>query len=201
MPASTQKHRFCAIGIHKGKLEALMDKFLVLPSAQRNLSKMEILFQNKSIEDALQSAGFSPTEPHVVIVVESETLEHMTELLRDEEVQKLVENAKEFGFQKSASVWAADLQPITGSVLGCRRRYIGIYTTPLHLSAAQFRTEFQSDWVEKWTALPAVESNKVNLELWQQNTAVDEHMHNLGLSRAEPAFVVHGGSQEWDEDP
>ncbi|KAJ7776248.1 hypothetical protein B0H16DRAFT_1506041 [Mycena metata] len=150
MPASTQKDRFRAIATHKvpphlskekfeGKVEALVDDVVALLSAQRHLLKLELLFWNKSVEDALQSLGFPPAEPHVITVAESETLEHLAELLRDEEVQRLAENAKDL--LNGASAWAADVQfrTVDASSFASSLRFTRPYSSsPLPISATNF---------------------------------------------------------------
>ncbi|KAJ7775555.1 hypothetical protein B0H16DRAFT_1507864 [Mycena metata] len=206
MSASAQKDRFRVIGIHKvpahlskeeveRKVNALADKFVRIPSVQQNLLKLELLLQTKFLDDLLEKIGFAPAEPHVILVAETESLDHFTEVLKDKDVGKFLAEAKEFGFEGRASLFSVDVQIVSSPLSRGGTHYAGIYTVPHEVSVAQYGSKFQN-WIESWATMQTMKKHEVDFEVWKQNNLIDNYLGELGLLRAEPFFIVRTASKE-----
>ncbi|KAJ7880421.1 hypothetical protein B0H13DRAFT_1891822 [Mycena leptocephala] len=76
----------------EAKLEAVVDRLLVLPLLQRNMLKLEMLLQNELWEEQVKEFGFLPPEPIV-------SAAHLLAVFSDAEVQKVFDSGKELGLQ------------------------------------------------------------------------------------------------------
>ncbi|KAJ7713284.1 hypothetical protein B0H16DRAFT_1621554 [Mycena metata] len=175
--ASSRKDLFHAVAIHKippnlskeeceGRVQGLMDDFVKLPVVQKRLVKLEM--------------NFPPPEPVVVIVGQSESKEHLRELLADAEVLEWFEGAREFHFQDNASAFAVEVVPkAEPPVSPTGFQYMGIYNVPRQVSPADYDEKFR-DHMENVTRLPLFQQTPVKYELWLQNRDIDDQIRTLG---------------------
>ncbi|KAJ7936094.1 hypothetical protein B0H13DRAFT_1853787 [Mycena leptocephala] len=198
MSSSTRKDLFHVMVMHKippylsknefeTKLEALIDNALQLPLVQENLFKVEMIFQTDLSDDHVKVFAFPPKEEIVLV----ETAENLLELMQDAEVQKLVENGKEFGLHSNSYGFSADVvakldNPSPQDAV----HMIFVYNVPPHISTAQHDKKFD-EYRNNYAAIPAVRKNFVRLEHWKQNTMLDEHFRTFGYSTAGPTFIHH----------
>ncbi|KAJ7676534.1 hypothetical protein DFH06DRAFT_1428042, partial [Mycena polygramma] len=206
MSASAPKDRFRAVAIHsvppqlskpvfEGKLEAIINDVAKLPLIQKNLLKLEMLFENLPPDDGV-SYFRSSREHAVLVVIESETLAHFMEVSADAEVKTILERGKEFGLQ-SPSLAAFSVDVIT-KISPCTPEQginsIGIFKLPGNLSAEDYREKFRR-LAENFIEMPLIASDLLRYELassvkWLQNKVLDHPSH-------EPMLIIRGESQSW----
>ncbi|KAF7354108.1 hypothetical protein MVEN_01098200 [Mycena venus] len=211
MPSSQRKDILQVISIHKvpshlskedfeAKYVALLDEFLLMPQFERNLLKLEIMFQNDRFDEHLGSYGVPPREPVLVATAELESFDNLLAILSDTEVQQKIKHAEDFGLQSGASAFSIDVEskierdsPLS---VGDRVHIMAIYKVPGGMSTEQYG-KGHGTFLEDYAAIPAVQNNLVKLEKWTQNNALDEHLHMVGYSRPEPTFIIHGELETW----
>ncbi|KAJ7776284.1 hypothetical protein B0H16DRAFT_1684185 [Mycena metata] len=196
--ASSRKDLFHAVAIHKippnlskeeceGRVQGLMDDFVKLPVVQKRLVKLEM--------------------PVVVIVGQSESKEHLRELLADAEVLEWFEGAREFHFQDNASAFAVEVVPkAEPPVSPTGFQYMGIYNVPRQVSPADYDEKFH-DHMENVTRLPLFQQTPVKYELASQHSQemMDPHLQRPRYRRPEglqfhfkgQSLCVRGRDQTW----
>ncbi|KAF7359680.1 hypothetical protein MVEN_00692300 [Mycena venus] len=209
MSSSTRKDHFHVMVMHKipphlsknefeTKLEALIDNALQLPLVQKNLFKVEMIFQTDLSDDHVKVFAFPPKEEVVLVEVQCETAENLLELMQDAEVQKLVENGREFGLHSNSYGFSADvIAKLDNPSPEDAVHMIFVYNVPPHISTAQHDQKFE-DYRNNYAAIPAVRKNFVRLEHWKHNTMLDEHFRTFGYSAAGPTFIHHAQLANWD---
>ncbi|KAJ7782269.1 hypothetical protein DFH07DRAFT_1010145 [Mycena maculata] len=213
----------CFIGIHKAppnlsrtefeaKVGALGDAIAALPVAQKNLLKLDLIFENTLMDKHMKSVGLPLAPPTVVMSAEYETLDHlaevpasnfltnMHEMLKDPALQNLLKEADDFGFRQSATAFAADIitKVVSAQAAGenADTNVICIYHRPPHLSEEQFAQKMEGI-MDKITALP-IQDRLSSYTLWLQNNAVEKHLQELGYPGPEPLLVVRASAENLD---
>ncbi|KAJ7896585.1 hypothetical protein B0H13DRAFT_2338318 [Mycena leptocephala] len=220
MPSSAPKDHFHFMVMHKipphlsktefeTKLEALIDEALQLPSIQKNLLKIEMIFQEDVLDEHVKAFGFPPREPVVFIEVHCETVDHLLALLGDPEARRLIEKGKEFVPPSGSCVFAADVvakhdnpAPRDAAHLFC------VYNIPPHVSSRKFEHDQNfEEFIDNFLAVPKVKKNFVRFEMWKHNNMLDDHIRALDYAEAGPIFIHHAMVENWDsalemmEDP
>ncbi|KAJ7676997.1 hypothetical protein DFH06DRAFT_1429002 [Mycena polygramma] len=186
MPPSAQKDRSHANSVHKvpqglatqafeAKLEKVIDDFVSVPAVQRNLLKM---FQTELLDEYLESVGFPPKEPAVLVAVQSLTPDHVVEMMKDEAVDEIFERAEdEFGLQSGIYTFSGEVlekMDPPAELFDENIHLVCLYTVPPVLSVEQHDQEFHK-LVDDLFALPVVQKNLLKYELWLQNNILDNH--------------------------
>ncbi|KAF7342588.1 hypothetical protein MSAN_02015500 [Mycena sanguinolenta] len=197
--SSAQNNMFHAWIIHKAphhlskadfeaKMEALVDRAALLPIVQKNLVKLEMIFQNDAADDHIGAYGFPPKEPVVFDVLHSETPEQIYEIFAAAEVRELFAEGREWGLQSISSGFSASLDikvdnpaPKDGAHL------FVVYHVPPTLSSEEHDKRCH-EFVESFVEIPACRKHLVRFEEWQSNNLLDNHMEAFGYSAAGPTF-------------
>ncbi|KAJ7925451.1 hypothetical protein B0H13DRAFT_2314461 [Mycena leptocephala] len=165
MSPSARKDGFHVMGMHKipphlskdefeTKLEALIDEAVKLPLVQRNLLKVEVIFQTDLMDEHVKAFGFPPREDVVFVEVQCETVENVLALVGDAEVQKLVGNGQAFALHSNSYGFSADEAV----------HLICVYNVPPHLSTTQHDQKFEA-FIDNFVAIPAVRKNYKRFEM------------------------------------
>jgi hypothetical protein len=180
------------------KLEALVDEALPLPIVQKNLVKVEMIIQNEIADDHVGNFGFPPREEIVLVVLHSETREHLVELFEDPEVRKTFEKGKEWGLHSSSSAFSADLTPkIDNPAPENAVHLICLYNVPSTVSSDAHDQSFHQ-FMDGFVDVPACRKHFVRSEVWQSNNLLDDHIRGFGYSPAGPTFIHHAKLTDWD---
>ncbi|KAJ6474529.1 hypothetical protein DFH09DRAFT_1293563 [Mycena vulgaris] len=92
------------------KMEALMNGVIALPIAQRNMLKFEMFMTNSTLDSHIKALGLPAPHPTVVVAVEYESWDHVTEVAGDATVKRLIGAANaEFGFHLESCTFGADV--------------------------------------------------------------------------------------------
>ncbi|KAJ7500981.1 hypothetical protein B0H11DRAFT_1993241 [Mycena galericulata] len=198
----------CFIGIHKApanlsrtefeaKVGALGDAIAALPVAQKNLLKLDLIFDNALMDKHMKSVGLPLAPPTVVMSAEYETLDHLAEMLKDPALQNLLKEADDFGFRQNATAFAADIitKVVSAQSAGenADTNVVCIYHRPPHLSEEQFAQKMEGI-MDKIIALP-IQDRFSSYTLWLQNSAVEKHLQELGYPAPEPLLVVRASAK------
>ncbi|KAJ6459993.1 hypothetical protein C8R45DRAFT_1109355 [Mycena sanguinolenta] len=175
----------------EAKVEALVDKALLLPIVQKNLVKFEMIFQNDLVDEHVGAFGFPPRDPVLFVTLHSETLEQLSEVLAAPEVQKVFDTGKEWGLHAHSSGFSATVAtkidnpaPRDGAHLFC------VYNVPRSVSSAEHDKKFV-EYIESFVEVPVCRKHFVRFEMWQSNNVLDDHIRVFGYSAAGPTFVHH----------
>ncbi|KAJ7752607.1 hypothetical protein B0H16DRAFT_1545910 [Mycena metata] len=201
MPASSPKDRFHAIFIHRvpphlsskefeNKVEAWMDEYVQLAAVKKNIVKAEMWFQEKSLDEHVGLLRFAPPAPAVIVnMVQTETLDHMREMLMDRELIRLCDRGKEFHFQDGASALSVDIMAKTDFVVPQNTaRIMAIFKAPRHVTLEDYSVKFHRCWDECFS-LPEVKKNRVKYDAWEQNNAISDCLPRLGHTAPEPMII------------
>ncbi|KAJ7121556.1 hypothetical protein C8R44DRAFT_876945 [Mycena epipterygia] len=175
MPPHLSKHEF------ETKLEALIDEVLQLPLVQKNVLKVEMIFQQDLLDEHVKAFGFPPREPVVFVAVHCETVDNLLALLGAAEVQKVVEKGKEFGLHSNSYGFSAEV--------------VAKHDNPA--LRMQHDQKFEN-FIDNFLSVPAVKKNFVRFEMWQHNHMLDDHIRAFGYSESGPAFIHHAIIESWD---
>ncbi|KAJ7885002.1 hypothetical protein B0H13DRAFT_2343348 [Mycena leptocephala] len=160
------------------KLEALIDEAVKLPLVQRNLLKVEMIFQTDLMDEHVKAFGFPPREDVVFVEVQCETVENVLALVGDAEVQKLVGNGQAFALHSNSYGFSADVDAKLDNPAPQEAVHlICVYNVPPHLSTTQHDQKFEA-FIDNFVAIPA----------WKHNTMLDDHVRTFGYSAAGPTF-------------
>ncbi|KAJ7288872.1 hypothetical protein C8J57DRAFT_1281464 [Mycena rebaudengoi] len=92
------------------KFHRVVENFLALPAVKKNLLKYELWLQKDVLNEHGSALGFPTPEPIFIIRAESQNLSNLIELIRVEEAQKVVGDAKaDFAFNANASFFTMDI--------------------------------------------------------------------------------------------
>ncbi|KAF7346965.1 hypothetical protein MVEN_01449300 [Mycena venus] len=216
---STRKDLCCSIGIHRApaylskdeftaRMSALADALCAVPVVQKNLVKFDVITRTNILEGQGTAMQMSEPQPIVLFLHEYETGEHMVEVLADPNVQKLVAEAEEFGFQTGGTSFGVNVvTKMQRDTPGTNVHAFGICSAPPQVSAAQFTANFEA-FIEKFLELPIVRKNFVKYTILFPQNVLDKEFQSLGLSApTTPIAVTRGEAKNWDavveiaEDP
>ncbi|KAJ7677056.1 hypothetical protein DFH06DRAFT_617678 [Mycena polygramma] len=206
----SRKDRFHIVFIHEvpqhlstedfeRKLEALVDCAVALPAFQDNLLKVEMLFQNDKLDAHVGAYGFGPRQEMVLVAMQSETAEHLFAVLSDPEVRSVFEKGKEFSLHGVSCGLAADILPKIDkpSPPGCTH-FVCVYKAPTRVVSKQQHDHTMDEFLTALVALPGLEKNFVNFEVWRNNEALDDHIRAFGYSAAGTTFVLRADTESMD---
>ncbi|KAJ7916398.1 hypothetical protein B0H13DRAFT_2323502 [Mycena leptocephala] len=207
---SSLTKRTCFISIHKAppnlsreeferKAGALGDAIAVLPVAQTNLLKLDIISQNTLMDEHMKGVGLPVPGSTVVMSAEYESLDHLdgARMLKDPALQKLFTESDDFGFRKHATAFAADVYTVVDAPdVTAGLHVICVYGCPPQLSADLFGQKMKG-LMEK-IASQSIRDNFSHYSLWLQNDAVDKHLQALGYPAPKPLLVVRADSEHLD---
>ncbi|KAJ6578065.1 hypothetical protein B0H19DRAFT_1253350 [Mycena capillaripes] len=209
MSLPARKDAFRAMIMHKvpphlspkefeAKMEALIDEAVLLPPVQKNLLKVEIIFQTDVGDEHVTKFGFPLRDPVVFVTLQSETVEHLVEVLEDAEVQKIFEKGKEFGLHSGSYGFSANVvAKIDRPAPPNAAHLICVYNVPPHVSTKEHDQDFEG-WIDNFLNVPGVQKAFVRFEMWQHNRILDDHIRAFGYSAAGPAFVHHAQVESLD---
>jgi len=145
----------------------------------------------------LKSVGLPLAPPTVVMSAEYETLDHLTKVLKDPALQKLLKESDDFGFRQNATAFAADIitKIESAHALGENpdTNVICIYSRPPHLSEEQFGKKMGG--IMDDIAALSVRDRLSSYSLWLQNDAVEKHLKELGYPAPESLLIVRASSK------
>ncbi|KAF8192372.1 hypothetical protein K438DRAFT_2018062 [Mycena galopus ATCC 62051] len=211
MPSAARKDVLNVLAIYKvpphlskeefeAKLNSFLDDLVALPEVQRNVLKVEILFQNDRFDGHLQHYGYPPREPLVVAMAQVESADHAIAIMSDPEMQKIVQGAQNL-LEAGACTFTVDVQQLVDRdshvAPGDRVHLLGIYKVPAQMSREEYGQEWHK-FMNKYLAIPEVANNHLKLETYFHNTALDDHLHKIGFSPAEPMLILHGELETWE---
>ncbi|KAJ7868831.1 hypothetical protein B0H13DRAFT_1055026 [Mycena leptocephala] len=199
MSSSHSKDRFAVIGIHvapahlskkefERDIEALADKWLVLPVIKENALKMEIMFSNDTLDAHARAIGMPEPRHTAIIMTEYETPENMLAVMQHAESKKLVAAAEEFRAERGACVFTAEVSTDIDKA-GPKDRVHGIAILK-GLSPEQYEQKMAAI-LDGMYALPAVDTYMLKSTVCRKNKSMASHLHALGLPAPEGTLVVH----------
>ncbi|KAJ6562218.1 hypothetical protein B0H19DRAFT_1233922, partial [Mycena capillaripes] len=209
MPPSARKDRFYVIIIHKvpqhlskkefeDKVEAIVDAAVLVPLVQKNLLKVEMIFQTGKLDDHVEAFGFPPRENAVLLALQSETADQFSAVLKDPEVLEVFKKGKEFGLHNGSFGLAADVVPkIDNPTPRDRIHLICVYKASPNVSPDHDQ-KFDA-MLDNFVALPGLQKNVVNFEMWRNNKSLDDHIRAFGYSAAGSTFVQRADIANWDD--
>ncbi|KAJ7320974.1 hypothetical protein DFH08DRAFT_942004 [Mycena albidolilacea] len=215
MAPSAKEDRFLVIGILKApeglskkefdtRVEALVDGILSVPVAHQNVHKVELMFQNPSMDEHLKKFELPASPPMVTIVVETEisivdyakSKDHLLAPINDTEIRELFAPAAGLGFHRIAS-FSAEVSTLVDSdspPTQHTHRAAGFFKLPPQLSVAQWKQQTAA-LVDELSALPALHKFWTKFQVWWQNTEFHPHSESLGLTPPEPTVILYGESE------
>ncbi|KAJ6502760.1 hypothetical protein C8R47DRAFT_215099 [Mycena vitilis] len=164
-----------------------------------NSNHREQIFQNDKLDDHVGTYGFGPRQEMVLLAMQSETAEHLWTVLSDPEVRSIFEKGKEFGLHNVSCGLAADIVPKIDkpSPPGCTH-FVCVYKAPSRVSEQRQHDQTMDEFFSALLALPGVERNFVNFEMWRNNDVFDDHIRAFGYSAAATAFVLRADTEHMD---
>ncbi|KAJ7206262.1 hypothetical protein GGX14DRAFT_457460 [Mycena pura] len=190
VPANMSKKDF------EAKCEALVESFLALPVAHRNLLKFDIIFQNDHMSDFFKSLGLPEPQPVVCLRCEYETEANWAECLRDPEYVKAMDAGKSWGFHDGSCIFSADVvSKRERDIPRDRNVAIGILKVPAHISPMEFskKTEALID------AVFDLRKPNCSVTTYVQNMNAEEHLQAAGYPPSQPSIVAVTDWPTWDE--
>ncbi|KAF8195317.1 hypothetical protein K438DRAFT_2017283 [Mycena galopus ATCC 62051] len=207
MAPSAREDRFFVIGILKApeglskkefdaRVEALADRILSVPVAHQNVHKVELMFQNPSMDEHLKKFGLSASPPMVTIIVETESKDHLLAPINDGEIRQLFTPAAELGFHRTASFSAEVFSLVDSDSPPTQHTHhaAGFFILPPQLSIAEWKQKTAA-LVDELSALPALHKFWTKFQVWWQNTEFHPHSESLGLPPPEPIVILYGESE------
>ncbi|KAF7342585.1 hypothetical protein MSAN_02015200 [Mycena sanguinolenta] len=169
----------------EGKVEALLDKALLLPIVKKNLVKCEMWTSMSALLDSRPGTLF------FLSFCTARLRNSFFAILATAEVRGLFDMGKEWGLHNYSSGFSATAAtkidnpaPKGGAHLFC------VYNVPRSVSSPEHDKKFV-DYIENFVQVPACRKNFVRFEMWQSNNLLDEHMRAFGYSAAGPTFIHH----------
>ncbi|KAJ7846899.1 hypothetical protein B0H14DRAFT_3131087 [Mycena olivaceomarginata] len=192
VPPHLTKHEF------ERKLEALLDEVALLLVVQKNVLKVEMIFQDDGVDEHVKAFGFPPREPVVFVAIHCETADHFLAMLAAPEFRQAFEKGKEFGLQTYSSGFSAEVvAKIDDPAPQDAAHLVCVYNVPPHISSLQHDQKFE-DFINNFISVPAVQKNFIRFEMWQPNNMLDDHIRAFGYSEATPTFIHHARLGNWD---
>ncbi|KAF7348640.1 hypothetical protein MVEN_01382100 [Mycena venus] len=207
MAPSARKDRFLVIGILKApeglskkefdtRVEALVDRIVAVPVAHQNVHKVELMFQNPSMDEHLKKFDLPASPAMVTIIVETESKDHLLASINDTEIRELFAPADGLGFHRTAS-FSAEVSTLVDSnspPTQHTHRAAGFFKLPPQISMAQWKQQTAA-LVDELSALPALHKYWTKFQVWWQNTEFHPHSESLGLPPPEPIVILYGESE------
>ncbi|KAJ7060220.1 hypothetical protein C8F01DRAFT_191586 [Mycena amicta] len=111
---------FCGIGIYRApegcpreEFEANMRGFLDImqstPAVQKNLLKLNAVYQNDHLKEAVDRAGLKEAPTTVLAIAECKAAEDFANCMKDVDVTGHVRNTNSFGMPQAACFFSADV--------------------------------------------------------------------------------------------
>ncbi|KAJ7868357.1 hypothetical protein B0H14DRAFT_2729923, partial [Mycena olivaceomarginata] len=209
---SAPKHNpFCVIGIYRApdhssreefekNMAKLMHDIKLLPVAQNNMLKLNVIYQNDKLSFTEMGLPEAPTT--VLVTGESETAEHLIEssgFFRDPSIAELIAKAEPFLHGK-ACAFSADVVTKIDRLQGTRRETchgIFIFKVPSHMEVGDYHGRVES-LVDKLAELPVSQEHMVKYTIWFQNDIVAPELRGTWrFPEAERTVVVMLECDTW----
>ncbi|KAJ7456017.1 hypothetical protein B0H11DRAFT_2287515 [Mycena galericulata] len=209
MSPSTRKDRCLAFGIHEApshiskaefetKMKGIASALLAVPIARENYLRFDIVLQNDVLDSGLRAQGWPVAPPAVAFIVETETYEHLAQIMSDPEYQRVVAGAAEFGFHTGACYFSATLlTKVDVSGPRDRQHVFWIYKVPRHVSTEEFQKQLEG-FSDEIVLLPACQKAILNHTIAVPNNLMDAHLNALGLSAPQATFIDEVQGENWD---
>ncbi|KAK7023345.1 hypothetical protein R3P38DRAFT_3195445 [Favolaschia claudopus] len=162
-------------------VEALIDELVLLPVAQENLMKVEMIFQTDKGDNHTPAFGLGSRPPTVFVVVRTQTVEQLGIVLAAQEVRKLAQKYKDLGIQSagfSMNVVPKIDRPAPDNGL----HMVFVYDDPPELVASQNHLREFEETMRGFALLPAIQKNFARFEMWQSTDIVDRDVRDVGYS-------------------
>ncbi|KAF8188871.1 hypothetical protein K438DRAFT_965727 [Mycena galopus ATCC 62051] len=202
---------FCVIGIYRApdhssreefekNMAKLMHDIKVLPVAQNNVLKLNIIYQNEKLSESIQGMGLPDAPTTVLVTGECETAEHLVEYIRDPSIAELIAKAEPFLHGK-ACAFSADVATKIDRLQGTRRETcngIFIFKVPSHMEVEDYHGKIGS-MVDTFAELPVAQEHMVKHTIWFQNDIVAPELQGTWrFPEAERTVVVMLECDTWD---
>ncbi|KAJ7304865.1 hypothetical protein DFH08DRAFT_902920 [Mycena albidolilacea] len=199
---------FCVIGIYRApdhssreefekNMAKLMHDVKLLPVAQNNMLKLNVIYQNDKL--SFKEWGLPEAPTTVLVTGESETAEHLVEYIRDPSIAELIAKAEPFLHGK-ACAFSADVVTKIDRLQGTRRETchgILIFKVPSHMEVGDYHRKIESV-VDKLVELPVAQEHMVKHTIWFQNDIVaPELQETWRFPEAERTVVVMLECDTW----
>ncbi|KAJ7814196.1 hypothetical protein B0H14DRAFT_2798030 [Mycena olivaceomarginata] len=191
--------RMCKAPPHVSKedfettMKSLFDSQLAIPIVQQNYTKFELIFQNQSLDVPLKELGFSEPRPSAWLLAECETEDHYAEILRNSEVEKLVQKAEELGYRTEMNVFVADVVTRLETTPKSRTVLAAEFRPPAHLSMGDYIEKIESEgqgFADQLVSLPIAQKTFAKHSLLIHSERMTEHFQRLGFPASEPVLVL-----------
>ncbi|KAF7368022.1 hypothetical protein MSAN_00868000 [Mycena sanguinolenta] len=186
----------------KEKVDALVDSLLALPVCERNFINFDILLPNNLLAADMKPSGTSgQPPPGVWFKFECETEDHLTEILRDEQVKKVIAGAKDFGFHDNASLFTADVTTRVDVVSPSpKARFHASFVAkiPKDISVDEFHAKLEAA-VDSFVELPVCQNNILKHTYLRQNMNIADETRALDYPDAEQIVVLLHEHGTWDD--
>ncbi|KAF7367817.1 Zn(2)-C6 fungal-type domain-containing protein [Mycena sanguinolenta] len=177
---------------YERKHSTWLDTVAQTPVAQRNMLKITMFIQEDALAESIGRLEMPSPTPTVVTHIVFEDVENFKEIARDQTFKALVDQAKEFGYHKGASLFTADvvlkLDDIESESQE-RKHAMGIFKIPPGLPKDKFEQKVEA-FVDGAMAMPIAREKFLNYTIWYQNSEVDAEVEGLGLPTAESLVVA-----------
>ncbi|KAF7367818.1 hypothetical protein MSAN_00846200 [Mycena sanguinolenta] len=165
--------------------------------------------QDDAFTEPIGRLGIPGPSPTVVTHIVFEDVENFKEVARDPTFKALVDQAKEFGYHKGASLFTADVVTKLDAIESGpqeRKRAIGIFKIPPGMPKDKFEQKVEA-FVDGAMAMPLAREKLLNYTIWYQNSEVDTEVEGLGLPTPAPLVIAMSELEtfnhvvEWVDDP
>ncbi|KAJ7913252.1 hypothetical protein B0H13DRAFT_1874072 [Mycena leptocephala] len=202
---------FCVIGIYRAPDHSSREEFeknmaklghdvKLLPVAQNNMLKLNLIYQNDKVSESIQGMGLPDAPTTVLVTGESETAEHLIEYIRDPTIAKLIADAEPWLHGK-ACAFSADVVTKIDRLQGARKETchgIFIFKVPSHMEVGDYHGKVES-MVDKFVALPVAQQHMVKHTIWFQNDIIAPALEDAWrFPEAERTVVVMLECDTWD---
>jgi hypothetical protein len=151
------------------------------------------IFQNQSLDVPLKELGFSEPRPSAWLLAECETEDHYAEILRNSEVEKLVQKAEELGYRTEMNVFVADVVTRLETTPKSRTVLAAEFRPPAHLSMGDYIEKIESEghgFADQLVSLPIAQKTFAKHSLLIHSERMTEHFQRLGFPASEPVLVL-----------
>ncbi|KAK6981093.1 hypothetical protein R3P38DRAFT_455495 [Favolaschia claudopus] len=192
MATSPNADVFYAMGIHRAPasasvpeferlMESIVDEAMQLPLVQEKLLKVDMIFQTDKGDEHTPAFGLGTRTPAIILVIATQTLENIRELMALPEVRKLFQKGKDFGNQSSTFIYTK-VPKIDRPAPDNGVDMVFVYDGPLELTTGQNHMREFDEFMSGFVQLPAIQRNFVRLEMWQSMDIIDQEARDFGYS-------------------
>ncbi|KAF7367815.1 Zn(2)-C6 fungal-type domain-containing protein [Mycena sanguinolenta] len=177
---------------YERKHSTWLDAVAQTPVAQRNMLKITTFIQQDTLTESIGRLDLPTASPTVVTHIVFEDVENFKVVARDATFKALVDQAKEFGYHKGASLFTADVVTKLDDVESGsqeRKHAIGIFKIPPGLPKDKFEQKVDS-LIDGAMVMPLAREKLLNYTIWYQNSEVDTEVEGLRLQTAAPLVVA-----------